>query len=561
MLTKNSKNILFLLLSLIFSAALMFAFIELPVLIDGLLNSSFGFPGFDQGFSELNSYKADLFISEFHLRLIGYISLALILLFIMLGFITKKSGWAWIGAFGLFLPVFGQFALSMFFLSGLSVLRVIWLPFMDISFDILSLGNIVYLPHNILIWFFGLFNWNAHSFLMYFYMGLGCFLFVWGVMVWFQTRFDKKGVAENFIYKISRHPQYLGWIIWSYGLMLFSSGFNQMKKTWTVPSSLPWLIAVMVIIAICLIEEIRMKELYKDEYEKYRGKTPFLFPIPSWLKSILKSPLKLIFKKEHPERKSEVIGITSFYTIILIVLSLFWVDFKTEPANPPSTAISNPQQTIDSLVTEIKTTHRRDMHKPFGELARLGNAAEKPMIELLSDYNPDIREFSAEYLGKLKSNSAVDKLILMLEDSEYRVARQAAASLGQIGDRRAEAPLISMLDRPIIPGLRNAVIGALSAFKSEAVWPLLVEGTKDPAWYNRTGALASMYQNSPEKTIPYLIAALEDENVNVRRGVVNLILENKISQTAEALIKILNDEDFETRFYAKQALKIFRQLN
>jgi hypothetical protein len=44
----------------------------------------------------------------------------------------------------------------MFFLSGLGMIRVGWLPFMDISFDLLNLGQIAFLPYRILIWFFSL---------------------------------------------------------------------------------------------------------------------------------------------------------------------------------------------------------------------------------------------------------------------------------------------------------------------------------------------------------------------------------------------------------------------
>ena len=167
---KNLKGTGLFLLAIIFSIALMFAFIELPRLIDSMLQTKVGFPGFDQGADEFNAYKSDLFVNALYLRWIGYGSLALIVAFIIIGFVTKKSGWAYAGAFALFLPVFGQFALSMFFLAGLGILRVVWLPFMDVSFNVLQLGNIIFLPYDILIWLAGLFNWDAHNFLAYFFM-------------------------------------------------------------------------------------------------------------------------------------------------------------------------------------------------------------------------------------------------------------------------------------------------------------------------------------------------------------------------------------------------------
>lgn len=127
--------------SVVFSVALMFAFIELPRLLDNLLQENVGFPGFDHGLDDEEAYKTELYIQALHLRLIGYVSLALVLAFIVLGFVTSKSSWAWAGALVLFLPVFGQFALSMFFLSGLGMLRIGWMPFLDISFEFLNLGQ------------------------------------------------------------------------------------------------------------------------------------------------------------------------------------------------------------------------------------------------------------------------------------------------------------------------------------------------------------------------------------------------------------------------------------
>lgn len=123
------KDLILLLLAIVFSIALMFSFIELPRWIDTLLQENVGFPGFDQGSGEQAAYYSNIYIKRLHLRWIGYGSLVLVCLFILMGFVTRKSSWAWAGAFVIFLPVFGQFALSMFFLSGLGIHRTGWLPF------------------------------------------------------------------------------------------------------------------------------------------------------------------------------------------------------------------------------------------------------------------------------------------------------------------------------------------------------------------------------------------------------------------------------------------------
>jgi protein-S-isoprenylcysteine O-methyltransferase Ste14 len=551
------KLVLLFILALVFSTSLMFAFIELPRIIDATLQNVVGFPGFDHGLGEQNTYKSELYINALHLRWIGYVCLILVLVFIVLGFVTQKSGWAWAGALTLFLPVFGQFALSMFFLAGLGILRVGWLPFLDISFQILEMGNVIYLPYWMLMWFFGLFDWYAHTFLSYFFMGLGSVLFVWGVLAWFQARFQDQSIAIDWIYKFSRHPQYLGWIVWSFGLLLYAPTINTMKKTWSVPSSLPWLLATMVIIGICLLEEIKMRKRYGDRYEQYRRRTPFLFPLPKWITIVLKMPSRLLFRKEWPQTKGEVAGFTTLYTVLLIGLSLIWVDFRTEKPETRPIATQNPQQTVDSLLVEIyNVPHRRYIHIPFNHLIALDSLAIKPLISLLSDPDPVIREFAAEGLGEMEAQEAIDPLLLLLDDPAYRARNAATSALGKIGSEEALPVLLVNLEQTSSTGFRNFICGALGNIGSREAWIPLINVIQDSVWYNRIAAINALNKIDPDQSWPYVFASLKDSNANVKRNAVMLILAQKPSQAREALIYVLDDEDFETRFYSRQALKM-----
>lgn len=72
----------------------------------------------------MSRFKTELFIAHFHLRLIGYTCLALLVLAIVVGFATRRAGLAAVGAVGFMLPVFAQFAGVMFFLAGLGLLNV-----------------------------------------------------------------------------------------------------------------------------------------------------------------------------------------------------------------------------------------------------------------------------------------------------------------------------------------------------------------------------------------------------------------------------------------------------
>jgi protein-S-isoprenylcysteine O-methyltransferase Ste14 len=561
-MTQKGKDILLLLLAIVFSIALMFAFVELPRMVDHFLQEDVGSPGFDHGSNELNAYKTDLFIDSLYLRWIGYGSLLLVAVFIILGYSTRKTAFAWAGAFALFLPVFGQFALSMFFLAGLGILRVGWFPFMDISFKVLELGNVIYIPYWILMWVGRQFDWYAHNFLSYFFMILGSLIFVWSVLLWLRARSSENPVASNWIYRYSRHPQYLGWIIWSYGLMLFSALENQMKKTWSIPASLPWLLATMVIIGICLLEEIKMKELYGDSYQSYRKKAPFLFPLPKWLKSALLFPIRIIVGKDWPETRGQVAGTISIYTICLMLLSLVWVDFGTREEIPVRETVNMAQaeDEIHSILVELQRNDSRGhLYNQIMSLKPYQNRAVPTLIILLGNPNSDIREFSVQALGELQAAEATEPLIPLLDDSEYRVQRGAAYALGQIGSEQAVDPLIQVLDRPTSGGMRYAVYTALGQIGSDRAWPVLVPAAMDTIWYAQNAALRALHKIDRDRSMDYIIDALQSPTVNIRRQAVMVLLEDPHSAATDVLRQLDDDPDFETRFYSRQVLKLLEE--
>ncbi len=534
----------------------MFAFVELPVWLDNLLHSRVGFPGMDQGADETSRYLTDLWIDAYYLRWIGYISLLVIVAFIVTGFVTKKSGWAWAGAFTLFLPVFGQFALSMFFLSGLGVLRAGWLPFMDISWNVLSLGNMVYIPYWILMWFFGLFGWYAHGFIAWLFMASGAFLFVWGVMEWFNARFGGTGVAIRSIYRISRHPQYLGWILWSYGFMLFSMYQNNMKKSWGVESSLPWLLMTMVIIAMCLLEELKMKEKYGNAYEGYRAGTPFLLPLPRFLRNLLRMPARWIIGKRSPENNSDILKLTGTLTLVLVLASTTWVDFGGRwEAVADNT--SHGDLSLDSVLAEIDRPGqgRRDYDGHIERIEAFGQDGIPVLLRLLDHPTAEVREFAAYALGHLDAREAGSKLIALVSDENGRVRNAAIQTLGTLRIREATPVLIAALQDPAYDGFRHSLYGSLAALQAEEAIPLLIEGTSKPPWYHQNTAMKCLYALDPDTCLPIVLKALSSEEFQIRRSAVHLMLQHPRPEALEALMAVTDDEDFETRFYAREAIR------
>ncbi len=415
-------------LALVFSTGLMFAFTEGPRLLDGLVQKVIHTPQSDPAYDPL---MADLFISSYAIRWIGYASLAVILSMIILGFSIRKPGWAWVGSIALFLPVFATFANSMFYLAGLGLFNVILFPFLDISLDLTHLGDIALVPYQVLVWFFGLFHWDAHRFLVWFFMGSGAFIFVLGVFTWMKSRYSGREVAKGWLYRYSRHPQYLGWIIWSYGLMLYGPSLHQMKKSWGWAGTLPWLLGTMVILGICLLEESRMKERAGEKYEAYRRRVPFLFPLPRILKAVLRAPVRWLTRKDRPETGREILLVAGFYTILLIGFSL--VRFLPAGSSGPG-PVTTPMVTtarIDSLVKEIERPQpRRYRDKPVNELASLGAPAYPALLDLIGSEDPVVREFAIVAATRHQVRESAPYLIHALYDPVARVSRMAIQGLG-----------------------------------------------------------------------------------------------------------------------------------
>jgi protein-S-isoprenylcysteine O-methyltransferase Ste14 len=544
-----------LILAIVFSTGLIFAFIELPRLLDNSLQNNLGFPQFDHGLGGDNALKTELFIQGLHLRWIGYGSLLLILGLIIFGYTTRRSGWAMAGAVGLFIPVFGQFAFSMFFLAGLGFLRVGWLPFMDISFDILDLGKVIYVPYWILMWFLGLFKWNPHNFIAWFFMAIGAFLFTWGVLLWFKSRYHGDKVATSWIYKLSRHPQYLGWILWSYGFILFAPFEKTMKMSWQVPSSLPWLLMTMTIVGICMLEEMKMMKITWGKYASYRESSPFLFPLPSFLNRMLAWPGRLVTKGEYPSRRIQVLWIVLIYTVILMALSLIWMDLggprKVDHPTPES------RRELSEIMNKLNDAgdQRRDIYPLMNEIPSFGEAGKDSLLLLATYPNNHIREFAVGLLGQMEVREAEDILIRSMYDSIKRVRSEAILAVGQIKSERAVDSLTGMLVHPRQNNNTFHIYGALGSIGDPAAIPVLARGLDGGERYNQVSALDAIMAIDPLEGLKYAYAELNDADVEVRRNAVITCIKTGDPVVVDALSALLEDEDFEVRFYAKQGIK------
>jgi protein-S-isoprenylcysteine O-methyltransferase Ste14 len=329
------------LLAIVFTVGLTFATVELPHFVDDVLQHNVTTPGWDSHADAAARLKTELFMAHYHVRAIGYVAFFLLVGLIVLGFSTRRTGLAALGAFGVMLPVFAQFAGVMFFLAGLGVLNAVWLPILDVSYELQHWGRVIDAPNDLLRWLLGLVGIHSLWPTTLLFIGGGILIFLLAVYAWLRARAEGKGVADSWVYRVSRHPQYLGWILWTYGAYLLLQRVHYPRRSWGIGASLPWLISTMVIIGVALVEELNMKRRYGEAYETYRRSAPFLFPVPRFVERLFAAPFRLLFAKPQPDRKREVLAVVTLYTVLLMGCSAFL--YGGPDPRPPRAARSRSQ--------------------------------------------------------------------------------------------------------------------------------------------------------------------------------------------------------------------------
>jgi protein-S-isoprenylcysteine O-methyltransferase Ste14 len=330
MTSKHVRTIVLFLLALAFAIALTYASVQLPRTVSAVLIDVLGSAGATIDYS---TGVSEDFIRSFHIRVLGFSSLLLVVTLIGIGLFTERTRWASAGAVALFLPVFGHFALNMSMLAGLGLLRVVWLPIIDHYPALLRFGDVAFLPYLVTVYIPALAGVDIRVPLIYGLLGGGILLFSTGAYVWFETRFHGRRIADSGIYRLSRHPQYLGWIVWSYGLMLFVARLRGPRIQWSVESTLPWVLAALILVCVALKEEILMRRDGGAEYGEYLSRSPFLFPVPDAISRVVSAPMRFVIRKEWPTNGRDVLVVFAVYSVLAIMLSLPFVLLDWPPSS------------------------------------------------------------------------------------------------------------------------------------------------------------------------------------------------------------------------------------
>jgi len=542
-------------LAIVFTVGLTFATVELPELVDDVLQHTITTPGGDSHADPVARLKTELFMDHYHVRAIGYAGFFLLVTFIAVGFTTRRTRLATIGAFGVMLPVFAQFAGVMFFLAGLGILNAIWLPVLDVSYELQHWGLVINLPNDMLRWFLGIVGVHSIWPTICLFIGAGILVFLLGTYAWLASRAKEKSVADFWVYRLSRHPQYLGWILWTYGAYLLLQRMHYPRRSWGIEASLPWLISTMVIIGVAMLEEINMRRRHGETYERYRRDAPFLFPVPRVLERAFAAPFRLLFKKDRPDRKREVAVVVSLYTALLMATSAFFYAGGLDGTLARLASQGTRTAKMELLVTQIaEEENPRRQRQLLRQLVAYGDAAVEPLVGLLGVESARLRVEAASSLRDVPSERALPALVAALEDSDENLRYQAAEALAAIGSRDAIPRLLALLDDPAAV-VRVVGLGSLAALGAGEVLTRAPEFLANSESWIRIGAVGALGTLGAEEAIPLVSDRLEDESVDVRREAVITLLRIGSPRARPSLERALADGDLEVRVYAREALK------
>lgn len=335
-------------LSLIFSLGGLFLMVIVPQELNRFLENYIADPWYAphpyQGWEHYESVVA-------FLRPIGYLSFWLMISIIILGLIIKRYKLSFLGSLTFYLPIFGQFAAMMgalYIFTGIGVSRTLWVPILDHAPELLNLGAIFYFPLVVILFLIVLpsvllifalqepflqpllgeemaisMTHLLEFMIVLFIAGVGIFIFTFAVVTWLYGRFQGRKVIDFWIYYYSRHPQYLGLIVWNYGLLMLST----VSHIGLFPPTFPFLVLSFVIIGMALNEENTMIRQHTEEYITWRERTPFLFPLPRRIRSLITYPMRKLIKKEWPESNKDIIQVLLIYGAIVVLMSVPFVNY------------------------------------------------------------------------------------------------------------------------------------------------------------------------------------------------------------------------------------------
>ncbi|MEX2666881.1 HEAT repeat domain-containing protein [Candidatus Uabimicrobium amorphum] len=190
----------------------------------------------------------------------------------------------------------------------------------------------------------------------------------------------------------------------------------------------------------------------------------------------------------------------------------------------------------------------------LGKIGEKSSTVTPFLIPLLQEKDVGVRGFAAAVLGEI-GRDAVFSLILLLQDNNQYVKREAAKALEKMGEKAEKAvPTLISLLQDQDSEVRSSVIKALGSIgeKAEKAIPTLISLLQDQHAEVRSSAARAL-GNIGEKSIPILTPLLKDSDKYVRKNAIR-VLGNIGEKAVPTLIPLLKSLDKYDRRNAAEAL-------
>ena len=214
---------------------------------------------------------------------------------------------------------------------------------------------------------------------------------------------------------------------------------------------------------------------------------------------------------------------------------------------------------IGNYIRQLEDPYLYARKRIIEDLVYAGPMAVEPLVNALVHFdNKHIREGVTEALAGI-GGPAVQPLIGLLENPEPYVRERAAWALRQTGDERVGLPLIDLLEDPAPKVRRQAILGVGELRVSQAV-PSLIELLGLENIETRRDAVAALGAIRDRRAIDALERLLTDRDSLVRKLAMRAMgkIVSESPEEIEPLLRALRSGDPIVRMEAASALRTLR---
>ena len=206
-------------------------------------------------------------------------------------------------------------------------------------------------------------------------------------------------------------------------------------------------------------------------------------------------------------------------------------------------------------VSRLSDPDRETRIQASGKLVEMGDAAVEPLIAGVAASGSDSLEYiSAQILGRIGSRRAIPFLRQLAHRDNPFVRREAVTALGQTGDGGLVSLLADILQSDPDTEVRASAAKSLGSFRdTTAVQPLILS-LQDTSAAVRRHALASLHFLWTADAERAAIGCLRDPDETVRFIAAQMMGTHRTGKARDALCKALLDTSLWVRTEAARSL-------